>query len=325
MKRVKFLLLALGLIAGVSVTSDVYAQNPKQTKKRNKAYKKQKKPKDPYEYKARRFADHDKDGVVDLYDHCQFTPPPEERDYEVNSIGCPPDTDGDGIYDPDDACPDTAGPRQNKGCPWGDVDGDGIPDKDDVCPEQAGIKRFNGCPDTDGDGVEDRKDRCPTDSGMVSLQGCPRPSEDTDGDGIPNGDDICPLVKGIPENHGCPEIKPEEKAALDKAFENLLFETNKDIIQESSYESLNGLASVLINNPAMKLHLAGHTDSDGAADDNLILSKKRAKAVKQYLVNKGISSWRITDEGFGEERPVDTNKTAAGKKNNRRVEMTIKY
>ncbi len=327
MKNIRFLVSAFSLILGIMLVSTNYvsAQNPKQTKKQKKRYKKFKKPNDPYEYKKRPRRDHDKDGVPDLYDHCQHTPPRSERDYEVNSVGCPPDTDGDGIYDPDDACVEEPGPEANKGCPWTDMDGDGIPDKDDVCPETPGILVFNGCPDKDNDGVQDRFDKCPEDSGMVSMQGCPRPTEDTDGDGIVNDDDVCPLVPGVVENHGCPEIKPEEKEALKRAFENLLFQTNSDVIQESSYSSLNDLASVLINNPGMKLHLEGHTDNQGNDDDNLILSKKRAASVRKYLVNKGISGWRITSEGFGESRPVDTNDTAAGRKNNRRVEMTLKY
>lgn len=323
--RFLFVVVLLVFVAGTIVPHTVNAQNPKQTKKQKKRYKKFKKPNDPYEYKKRPSKDHDKDGVPDLYDHCQFTPPLSERDYAVNSVGCPPDTDGDGTYDPDDACVEEPGPKGNKGCPWTDIDGDGIPDKDDTCPEKAGIVRFNGCPDTDRDGVEDRFDKCVSDSGMVSMQGCPRPTEDTDGDGIVNDDDVCPLVPGVVANHGCPEIKPEEQEALKRAFENLLFQTNSDIIQAESYESLNGLASVLINNPPMRLHLAGHTDNQGDDQSNLELSQKRAAATRKYLINKGVSGWRITSEGFGETQPVDTNDTAEGRKHNRRVEMTLKY
>lgn len=68
------------------------------------------------------------------------------------------DTDGDGIYDKDDACPEVAGLKQFNGCP--DTDGDGIADKDDACPEVAGPTEFNGCPDTDGDGIADKDDAC---------------------------------------------------------------------------------------------------------------------------------------------------------------------
>ena len=60
--------------------------------------------------------------------------------------GCP-DTDGDGVADPDDECPNEAGPAANNGCPWPDRDGDGVPDKDDQCPDVAGTVANNGCPE----------------------------------------------------------------------------------------------------------------------------------------------------------------------------------
>jgi hypothetical protein len=74
-----------------------------------------------------------------------------------------------------------------------DTDGDGIYDKDDACPEVAGLKEFNGCPDTDGDGIIDGNDACPDVFGLAALNGCP----DTDGDGIADKDDACPDVFGI--------------------------------------------------------------------------------------------------------------------------------
>jgi hypothetical protein len=71
---------------------------------------------------------------------------------------------------------------------WGkDTDGDGIFDKDDACPDVAGLKEFNGCPDTDGDGIQDSADSCPDVAGLAALNGCP----DTDGDGIADKDDEC--------------------------------------------------------------------------------------------------------------------------------------
>lgn len=319
-----FTVMIVLALSGTTIQS-AYAQNPKQSKKHKKKYKKSMKPGDPYEKRIPKSRDHDRDGVPDLYDHCQHTPPKDERNYEVNSIGCPPDRDGDGIFDPDDACPDSAGVKENVGCPWEDRDKDGILDKDDVCPDKPGIKAFLGCPDTDGDGVQDRDDKCPEVPGLKSLKGCPREVEDTDGDGIKNEDDVCPLVPGVVENHGCPEIKPEEKEALKRAFDNLLFKTGSDVIEESSFSSLNGLASVLINNPHMHLHLEGHTDNVGDDHENLILSEKRAKAVRRYLIKKGVTAHRITSIGFGETKPVESNSSSEGRRKNRRVEMTLKY
>ncbi len=109
------------------------------------------------------------------------------------------DSDGDGIADDKDLCPNEAGPASTGGCP--DTDGDGIADKNDACPTVAGLAQFSGCPDTDGDGVPDKDDKCPTVAGLTSLMGCP----DADGDGIADGDDSCPTVAGLAEFGGCPD------------------------------------------------------------------------------------------------------------------------
>lgn len=308
------------LLAFLSVPS--FAQNPKKTKARAKAAKKalRKTKPEPYDpiYHDR---DSDGDGVPDGRDKCIHTPKGEA----VTPFGCPFDTDFDGLYDYEDQCVNEPGPRPNKGCPWGDKDNDGIMDNEDRCPEMAGIKKFYGCPDTDGDGIEDAYDNCPDERGPVRLKGCPPAFLDTDGDGVSDYDDLCPKTPGIPENKGCPEIKPEEKAALAKAFENLLFETGKDVIMESSYSSLDELAKVMKNNPKANLYLEGHTDDVGEDQANMELSKNRAASVKRYLVNKGVSEGRISNDGFGETKPKAPNDTEEGRRLNRRVEMNIFY
>ncbi|MBS2027636.1 MAG: OmpA family protein [Deltaproteobacteria bacterium] len=141
-----------------------------------------------------------------------WSPPPEQK----RSI----DTDGDGIVDARDACPEVAGepdpnPARN-GCPHPppDRDGDGIPDAQDACPDQPGPATTdaarNGCPvppaDRDHDGIPDAEDACPDVSGLVSgdpaRNGCPPP--DRDGDGVPDAQDECPDTPGNPELGGCP-------------------------------------------------------------------------------------------------------------------------
>jgi len=136
--------------------------------------------------------DTDGDGVKDKDDLCPETPG------KVELAGCP-DKDNDGIADKDDDCPDVAGKAEFKGCP--DTDGDGIPDKDDACPNAAGKKDLSGCPDKDNDGVADKDDKCPDVAGKVELAGCP----DRDGDGIADNDDACPDVKGLAQFKGCPD------------------------------------------------------------------------------------------------------------------------
>ena len=108
------------------------------------------------------------------------------------------DTDGDGIYDKYDACPEVAGLKEFNGCP--DTDGDGIIDGEDACPSVAGLATLNGCPDADSDGIADKDDMCPNAKGTKANNGCP----DTDGDGIVDKDDKCVSVKGPKANGGCP-------------------------------------------------------------------------------------------------------------------------
>ncbi|MGE5317113.1 MAG: DUF5723 family protein [Chloroflexota bacterium] len=258
--------------------------------------------------------DSDGDGIIDNDDKCPDQPGP------VSLNGCP-DKDGDGVIDREDECPDKAGSALMKGCP--DSDNDGVADKDDNCPDIPGKKEFGGCPfnDYDKDGVADEQDECPATPGPAITKGCP----DTDGDGLADNVDECPKTFGTLANKGCPEIKKEEKAILAKAFSNLEFETGKAIIKASSYSSLNELADMLIAKTDWKVKLSGHTDNTGTAAGNMELSKNRANAVKDYLVGQGVATERIISEWFGQEKPVADNKTAAGRQQNRRVEMKIVF
>lgn len=299
--------------------SHVQAQNPKQMKKHRKAARKKRKPrKEPIQYKPKR-KDSDGDGVADYADHCEDTP----KGQPVTPFGCPVDRDFDGTMDSLDACIDVPGPKDNKGCPWPDTDGDGLLDNYDKCINTPGPRENMGCPwaDRDNDGIIDKNDKCPDVPGIEKYQGCP----DTDGDGIMDYNDRCPEKPGVPENFGCPALKKEEEEALREAFNNLHFESGKAIIKHSSYASLNKLAVVMRSNSKTKLVLHGHTDNVGDFEKNMILSQNRAKAVKKYLAGKGIQLNRMTSQGFGETKPVDSNETSEGRQNNRRVEMTLVY
>ncbi len=143
--------------------------------------------------------DTDGDGITDALDICP------DIAGAAQFKGCP-DTDEDGIEDAKDKCPTEKGTTLGKGCP--DTDGDGVVDTKDECPSVAGVAEFKGCPDTDGDGIEDKKDRCPKDKGSVERKGCP--FFDRDNDGIEDYLDKCPSEKGTPENSGCP-IKDEDR------------------------------------------------------------------------------------------------------------------
>lgn len=258
--------------------------------------------------------DRDNDSIPDKDDACPDVPGLRKFN------GCP-DTDGDGIIDEEDACPKVPGPIENQGCP--DTDGDGIFDFVDGCPEVFGPEENNGCPwpDTDGDGLLDKEDACPYLAGPIENEGCPY--LDTDGDTVFDKDDDCPNTPGLVELKGCPQIEEEIIEILKTAFDNLEFETGKDVIKISSYESLTELAEVLVKKTDWKLQIAGHTDNVGSAQSNLVLSKKRSEAVKQFMISKGIDASRLSALYFGETDPVEDNSTKEGRQKNRRVEMTI--
>ncbi|MCS6934708.1 MAG: DUF5723 family protein [Chitinophagales bacterium] len=285
--------------------------------------------------------DKDNDGIVDDLDRCPELPGIAEL------RGCP-DADGDGIADPDDSCMYVKGIERFYGCP--DTDNDGVPDKDDECPQDSGVVALKGCPDRDGDGVTDRKDDCPETPGDPAHAGCPDtdvdglydnedkcirekgprenngcPYPDRDGDGVLDKDDECPTVFGVPENKGCPKLEKKELDIVQYAFENLEFETGKDIIRPKSYASLNSLAELLKTKPNYGLLIEGHTDNVGSDASNLILSQKRANAVKNYLIKRGVDGSKLDAFGYGESRPIATNDTPEGRQRNRRVEMKITF
>ncbi|MGA1225790.1 MAG: OmpA family protein [Tamlana sp.] len=256
--------------------------------------------------------DTDGDGIYDKYDAC-----PEVAGLAAFN-GCP-DTDGDGIEDSKDDCPNEAGLAEMNGCP--DTDGDGVADKDDNCPTVAGLAALAGCPDADGDGVTDADDACPETAGPAANKGCPWP--DTDGDGVLDKDDKCPDVKGTVANNGCPEASDEVQKILNEYAKTILFDTGKSTIKTQSAKVLSDIIAILKEYPTSKFTLEGHTDSVGSEKLNQSLSEARALSVKDYLVKNGIDEFRLSTEGFGESKPIDSNKTRAGRANNRRVEINL--
>lgn len=116
-------------------------------------------------------------------------------------------------------------------------------------------------------------------------------------------------------------IKETDKTVVTKVFQNLEFDANSENIRSSSFRGLDELVILLKENPSWKLKLGGHTDNVQDDDYNLLLSKKRVDAVKNYLIKAGISPERIITKFFGEKYPVADNNSAEGKQKNRRVEM----
>jgi len=221
----------------------------------------------------------------------------------------PKDRDGDGVFDNVDKCPDEPedmdGHLDTDGCPDFDRDRDGIEDKADLCPDEP--EDIDGFNDTDG---------------------CPDP--DNDRDGILDVDDKCPdkaeTLNGYLDDDGCPDDGPSNvEVTKDQIVikDKILFDTGKATIKPVSHGILNAVAQVLKDYPNIKVRVEGHTDSVGSANANKKLSDKRAASVRTYLVGKGITKGRLTSMGKGEGDPIDTNRTATGRSNNRRVEFHI--
>ncbi len=263
--------------------------------------------------------DSDGDGVPDKLDECPDTP----LGCLVDERGCPIDSDGDGVCDGLDQCPNT--PRGCKvdinGCPI-DSDKDGVCDGLDRCPDTPAGVRVNsrGCPDTDGDGVYDDEDKCPdTPKGCkVDEDGCPI---DSDGDRVCDGLDRCPETpRGMEvDTSGCALVKALEEIKL-----QVNFGLNEAILDDATMQKLNEVYAILMDHPEIRVEIAGYCDNTGTDAINDPLSKRRAEAVRDYLIiEKGIAPDRLTAEGYGSKQPIADNATPEGRAKNRRVEFKI--
>jgi OOP family OmpA-OmpF porin len=256
-------------------------------------------------------------------------PPPPPPVAEVKIL----DTDGDGIPDDIDKCPtepeDKDGFQDEDGCPDLDNDGDNVPDVSDKCPTEPedldGYEDADGCPDDDNDrdGLVDKEDKCPNEPGPRENVGCP--DKDRDGDTVVDRLDKCPDEPGPPDNQGCPkkftlvEVKQDKIEIKQKIF----FATAKSRILPRSFPVLNQVVEALRAYPKIRVRIEGHTDIRGGHRYNMRLSDARAASVRSYLVEHGIEDSRLESRGYGPDQPIATNKTAAGREQNRRVEFMI--
>ncbi len=204
-----------------------------------------------------------------------------------------------------------------------DSDRDGVLDSLDKCPDTLigiDVDEF-GCPkviamiDSDGDGVFDNVDKCPdTPIGVeVDESGCPKvvAQTDSDGDGIFDNVDECPdtPVGAIVDDRGCWVVK------------GVQFDYKKWNVKPQFNSNLDNIEAILRKNSGLNIRIEGHTDDIGSAKYNIDLSGKRAKAIKEYLVGKGIEPSRITTKGLGYVQPIADNDTPKGRALNRRAEI----
>lgn len=199
-----------------------------------------------------------------------------------------------------------------------DSDGDGVPDKRDKCPDTPpGVQvDEHGCPlDSDGDGVPDYLDKCPnTPHGVeVDEHGCPL---DSDGDGVPDYLDKCPNTpRGVAvDEHGCPL---EEELNIPTIY----FDFDKANLRPEAVAELDKLVQTLSGSREYSIVVGGHTCDIGASSYNMKLSERRAQSVVKYLLTKGISNAYVGSNYYGETKPALPNTSIENRRKNRRVEF----
>jgi outer membrane protein OmpA-like peptidoglycan-associated protein len=278
--------------------------------------------------------DVDADGVEDCVDGCPLPPiattatdgSPAERPAtcDLCTRGAPDLVKEDADkFDDEDGCPDV------------DNDKDGILDSVDACPNDKGPIETRGCPDKDDDKIADVDDKCPDEKGIdqkatnPERHGCPRP--DTDGDGFFDDEDACPKEPGIrhdddPKQNGCPKkftliVIKKDKIEIKQQVQ---FDTGKATILPVSAKLLAEVGEAVRSSELTKVTVEGHTDDVGDDDSNMALSQARANSVRQWLVDKEKVKPELLEAiGFGETRPIASNRTKAGRQQNRRVEFKV--
>lgn len=189
-----------------------------------------------------------------------------------------------------------------------DDDGDGVANYLDLEPASAqgavvntkGQTQHPELKDSDLDGVPDAADTCPFQKGAATASGCP----DADADGIADKSDECPLLAGTLQHKGCPEIAEEMTRLVQQSRTELIFPSAGAVLGTPSAALLDAIALQLAAHPEYHLFIACHTGTEGDNLKNLELSQRRADAIRNYLLQKGIATDRLTALGFGETQPV---------------------
>ncbi|MFO7606383.1 MAG: OmpA family protein [Desulfurivibrionaceae bacterium] len=247
-------------------------------------------------------ADSDGDGVSDAEDNCPDTP----ADVRVNARGCPSDSDGDGVYDYLDQCPDTPdnAPVDTDGCPK-DSDGDGLSDWQES--QRTGTDPHN--PDTDGDHLSDGDE--------VNRFRTDPLNPDTDGGGVADG-----LEVNVAKTN--PLIKEDDVKEVKRIELEVYFDTDSYVVKPEYYAEIEQVATFLKENPEVEGVVEGHTDNRGSAEYNQELSERRALSVIRVAEERfGVEPGRLTAVGYGGTQPVADNDTAEGRARNRRIEAAF--
>ncbi|MDD4308849.1 MAG: OmpA family protein [Candidatus Cloacimonetes bacterium] len=234
------------------------------------------------------------------------------------------DTDGDGLYDVDEQ------QKYQTNVNLKDTDGDGLSDGDEVLiyhtdpllpdtdkdglTDGLEINQYKTDPnkaDTDGDSLDDYAELMTHRTDPLKI--------DTDGGGMNDGAEIVAGKNPLNPKDDLLDMTKGKKVVLD----GIMFNTGRATIKQVSESILNRVYTSLVANPDVNVIISGHTDSVGGEDGNRALSLKRAQSVKDWLVEKGISSSRIDVIGKGEAEPIASNETSEGRAKNRRIEFEV--
>ena len=293
--------------------------------------------------------DNDEDGIVDMDDKCPAEP--EDLDKYQDEDGCPDyDNDGDRISDKKDKCPlqaeDFNGYQDDDGCPDGkaDADKDGVPDFQDKCPavpeDPDGFQDMDGCPDLDNDkdSIADNVDRCPNAAEVYNG------FEDTDG--CPDQKALEPIIiervveRIVEKRDTVVQVQVQKDTVLQVRKDTVLvekvieiekkativlhgvnFATGSAELTPESFLNLEEVSNTLKKSPNIVIEIRGHTDDKGSEMKNKEVSQQRAESVVRYLVSQGTPPAQLKATGYGSKMPIASNKTAAGREKNRRIEM----
>ncbi len=264
-------------------------------------------------------ADTDGDGLTDGDEVFKYRTDPTLTDtdgdglsdgVEINKDGTDPlkiDTDGDALTDGDEVLTHHTDPLRV------DTDGDGLSDWDE-------LKLYHTDPlkaDTDGDGLTDGDEVHKYKTDPIKI--------DTDGGGIADGAEILKGTNPLDPKDDLPGGAPIVlEAGKRLVLEGVNFVSGSAKLLQNSEKTLERARRALVNNPAVKVEIVGHTDNQGGAKMNMSLSIRRAQAVRTWLLKRGIPAARLTATGRGMSDPIDINTTPEGRANNRRIEFQVK-
>ncbi len=301
--------------------------------------------------------DSDNDGVPDYKDQCHNP----NTGGLVDEFGCPSDVDGDGVPDYLDKCNLTpiGVPVDANGCPK-DSDNDGVADHLDKCPNTPLDTKVdeNGCPidtapvavapvETNDSAKSDSDSKVAPKNSKSSVKDVKQPAAKTDSKSSAksnvktSSNSAKPFDSSwiadrdndlTPEEYEANRPKARHYTVVENGIEydvyeaptfNVLFDSSMAVVRNRMLPELNKILNTLKSNKNTSVIIYGHTDSDCTNEKNLALSVKRAQAVKRYLTTKGIEDNRAVARGFGETKPIISNRTSIGRSQNRRAEVIV--